>query len=91
MKVKDEDPPLGYDRLLFETSAPGLRGQSGGPIFDGDGRIWGIQSETTSYELGFSPEVKGEPEHQFLNVGKAVDSSTVCSFLDGLGVSYQTG
>lgn len=88
--VEDEDPPLGYDRRLFETSTPGLRGQSGGPIFDADGRIWGIQSRTTSYELGFSPEVKGKPEHQFLNVGMAVDSCTVCSFLDGLGISYQT-
>lgn len=88
--VPGEKPPLPYERRLFETSSPGLRGQSGGPIFDVDGRIWGIQSETKHYELGFAPEVSGHKEHQFLNVGWAVDAHTVCSFLDAQGVKYQT-
>lgn len=88
--LDDEKPPLPYERRLFETSSPGLRGQSGGPIFDADGRIWGIQSETKHYELGFAPKVGGHTEHQFLNVGWAVDAHTVCSFLDAQGVKYQT-
>ena len=32
-----------YDIKLLETSSPGLRGQSGGPIFDTDGVVWAIQ------------------------------------------------
>jgi hypothetical protein len=32
----------------FELSTPGLRGQSGGPAFDVEGRVWGMQSETTT-------------------------------------------
>ena len=88
--VQDEDPPLPYERRLFETSSPGLRGQSGGPIFDADGIIWGMQSETAHYALGFTPEVRGHKEHQFLNVGRAVDAYTICSFLDANGIKYQT-
>ena len=88
--VPDENPPLPFERRLIETSSPGLRGQSGGPIYDADGRIWGIQSETAHYELGFTPEARGHKEHQFLNVGRAVDAHTICSFLDANGIKYQT-
>jgi len=31
----------------FELSTPGLRGQSGGPAFDIDGKVWGVQCKTT--------------------------------------------
>jgi len=43
---------------FLETSSPGLRGQSGGPIVDIRGAIWGMQSKTQHYELGFSPIVQ---------------------------------
>ena len=39
---------------LIETSSPGLRGQSGGPLADADGHICGIQVNTGHYPLGFS-------------------------------------
>ena len=62
-----------YDIKFIETSSPGLRGQSGGPIFDVKGIIWGIQSKTTSLPLGFNPKVvkngREYEENQFLNVG----------------------
>jgi hypothetical protein len=35
-----------YDIEFLETSSPGLRGQSGGPIFDANGTVWAIQSHT---------------------------------------------
>src|SRR5690606_28155165 len=58
---------------FIETSTPGLRGQSGGPTFDTDGRIWAIQSQTRHLPLGFTPKVKKDnkevEENQFLNVG----------------------
>jgi len=58
---------------FIETSTPGLRGQSGGPIFDKNGHVWALQSQTNSLELGFTPTVKqGNKEiveHQFMHVG----------------------
>ena len=36
---------------MFETTSPGLRGQSGGPIFSPDGLIYGIQSMTKHIDL----------------------------------------
>jgi hypothetical protein len=58
---------------FIETSTPGLRGQSGGPIFDADANVWAIQSRTMSLPLGFSPVVKQGnkeiTEHQFMHVG----------------------
>ena len=41
----------GLSAKFIETSSPGLPGQSGGPIFDSDGKIWAIQSSTTYYNF----------------------------------------
>jgi hypothetical protein len=57
----------------IETSTAGLRGQSGGPIFDRRARVCGIQSQTTSLPLGFAPTIKQGSheivEHQFMHLG----------------------
>jgi hypothetical protein len=75
---------------LVETSTPGLRGQSGGPIFDVDGRLCAIQVHTVHYPLGFSPLVeqgrRRTEEHQFLNVGVGVHAATILPFLAQHGV-----
>ncbi|HYK55809.1 MAG TPA: hypothetical protein VEV15_04980, partial [Flavisolibacter sp.] len=34
-------------------STPGLKGQSGGPLFNSDGLIFGMQSMTNHLHLGF--------------------------------------
>ena len=39
--------------IRLELSTPGLRGQSGGPLFDEDGLICGMQSSTNHLHLGF--------------------------------------
>ncbi len=79
--------------LFLETSTPGLKGQSGGPIFDKDGNVWAIQSHTNSLPLGFSPRVKHNgrdvTENQFLNVGVGVHVETICKTLDYYGISYE--
>lgn len=83
------DPPLAtmppFPLRMLETSSPGLKGQSGGPLFDQNGTIWGIQSRTFHFPLGFSPSVpKGKPnekEHQFLNVGWAVHAETIVGMM----------
>ena len=45
------DPNLGITGI--EMSTPGLRGQSGGPLFDTDGNIYGMQFATNHLHLGF--------------------------------------
>jgi hypothetical protein len=79
-----------YDKMLLETSSPGLMGQSGGPIFDVQGTVWALQSRTHHYDLGFSPKTKkGKEEHQFLNVGWAVHAKTIVAFLRDNGIDFQ--
>lgn len=57
------DPNLGITGI--EMSTPGLRGQSGGPLFDIDGNIYGMQSATKHLHLGF--DIK---ELEIINNGK---------------------
>lgn len=82
-----------YDIQYIETSSPGLRGQSGGPIYDTHGTVWGIQSRTRHLPLGFSPRVQQDghtvEEHQFLNVGEGIHSGLIISFLKDNGVIVQ--
>jgi Trypsin-like peptidase domain len=92
-RVSSED---GTEAATFiETSTPGLRGQSGGPLLDVTGRVCGIQSHTTHLDLGFDARFRaGETlvtERQFLNVGAATHVSDVISLLDEAGVSYALG
>jgi hypothetical protein len=56
--------PNGIEVYGFEMSTPGLRGQSGGPAFDSDGIVWGIQSSTRHLYLGF------DIKHQIRDAGK---------------------
>lgn len=80
----------GEEALFFETSSPGLRGQSGGPVLDVDGAVCGMQSQTATLDLGFIGAVKGSPqERQFLNVGHVVDASEVLRFAREYGVELQ--
>jgi hypothetical protein len=81
-------PP--FDELFIETSSPGLKGQSGGPIFDTQGNVWAVQVQTHHLALGFDPKVpdKKETVHQFLNPGLGVSSQTIVPFLQQLGVKF---
>ncbi|MBL7007229.1 MAG: trypsin-like peptidase domain-containing protein [Spirochaetia bacterium] len=73
------------DIKFLETSTPGLRGQSGGPIFDKYGNVWAIQSHTRHLPLGFSPKLmrnnKEIEENQFINVGMGVHPETLVNLL----------
>jgi S1-C subfamily serine protease len=89
--IEFSNPPL---VAFIETSSPGLRGQSGGPIFDTKGGVWGIQSQTGHLALGFSPPVPGgkpgQVEHQFLNVGRGAHPETITNLLQNAGVAFDT-
>lgn len=84
----------------IEISTPGLRGQSGGPLFDAQGRIIGIQSRTKHLHLGFDIEEKEIISHgkkkkindyAFIHLGECVHVKVIKEFLDNHQVSYQTG
>lgn len=82
-----------FEIKFIETSTPGFRGQSGGPIFDTEGNIWAIQSRTAHLALGFSPKVvvdnKEINEHQFINVGRGVHIETILQFLNKNEVQHR--
>jgi hypothetical protein len=88
-----QDQAAGRNVKFVETSTPGLRGQSGGPVFDRAGVVWGIQSRTVSLPLGFSPHARVEGkdvvENQFLNVGWASHVEEIAKFLGANGVNVR--
>jgi hypothetical protein len=93
LEVSDPGAPVvPFPLKWIETSSPGLKGQSGGPLLDERGTIWGVQSNTFSYNLGFSPQVPrgnpGQKEHQFLNAGRAVHPETMVGFFNQHGVQF---
>jgi hypothetical protein len=80
-----------------EMSTPGLRGQSGGPLFDTRGTIYGMQSSTRHLHLGFDIEdrdviVNGRQtrvsNYPFLNVGQCVHVDIIKKFLRDLRIKY---
>lgn len=81
-----------YDIKFLETSSPGLRGQSGGPVFDVKGTIWAVQRGTVHFPLGFSPKIKKDgrevEENQFLNVGVGIHPELIVAFLKDNGLKF---
>ena len=77
---------------FIETSSPGLMGQSGGPLFDLEGRVWGIQSRTQHIALGFHSKATFQGRQtdwpQFINLGLAVHPETITTVLSSLGVAF---
>lgn len=82
----------GYEMRYIETSTPGIKGQSGGPIFDRDGRIHAMQIRTDSIDLGFQPTARMDGrtvvENQFINIGAGLHASSIRRFLDDRRVRY---
>jgi hypothetical protein len=82
-----------YEIKLLETSSPGLKGQSGGPIFDSHGTVWAIQTRTVSLPLDFNTKAlrhgREEEVPQFLNVGVGVHPELLTEFLRDSGVAFE--
>lgn len=90
MQPEGRDPATPFPLRFIETSSPGLKGQSGGPIFDTRGVVWGIQSQTATYPLGFRPKTaEGVVEHQFLNVGRGIHSASILGLCRQQGIEIQ--
>ena len=78
--------------MYIECSTPGLVGQSGGPIFDRNGFIVGMQSHTNNIPLGFGDkQVDGKymPE-QFINTGMGVHVSTLIQMFKQYNIKYKS-
>lgn len=84
----------------IELSTPGLRGQSGGPLFDTEGRIVGMQSRTKHLHLGFDIEdkeviahgkVKKVNDYAFIHLGECIHVSVIKEFMTQHGVKFQEG
>ena len=74
----------------IEMSTPGLRGQSGGPLFDINGTVYGLQFATNHLHLGFDikeREIVSEgrkykvSNFPFLHVGLCVHVDQIKEFL----------
>ncbi len=76
----------------IETSNPGLKGQSGGPIFDTEGRIYGMQVLTDHRATGFHPSVELDGnkfiENQFINIGVGLHVSSILEVLNDRNIRY---
>ncbi|HQL89116.1 MAG TPA: trypsin-like peptidase domain-containing protein [Syntrophales bacterium] len=87
------DRNSGKQARFIETSSPGLKGQSGGPIFDVKGRVWGLQSRTEHLDLGFRAKIKRKEqeieENQFLNVGLGTHVEDILDFLKERKIDVQ--
>lgn len=87
----------GIDITGIEMSTPGLRGQSGGPLFDTNGVVYGMQSATKHLHLGF--EIKDQEVMQdtkkvkvsnspFLHVGVCVHVDKIKEFLKEKNITF---
>jgi hypothetical protein len=83
--------------VMIETSTPGLKGQSGGPVFSPEGVVYGIQSMTKHLDLNFDVEttVKRGIEDKnvsftpFINLGLAVTSEKIIKFLNENNIEHE--
>lgn len=85
------------EMMGIEISTPGLRGQSGGPLFTPDGKICGMQFGTNHLHLGFdmknfeydtagrSIKVNNQP---FLHVGNCIHVDIIKKFLKDNNVRF---
>lgn len=90
---------LGDENRIFgiELSTPGLRGQSGGPLFDDKGVVYGMQFSTKHLHLGFdivdkeiltNNRVKKVSDYSFLHLGQCIHVDIIKEFLRENSVKF---
>ena len=83
---------------MIETSTPGLRGQSGGPVFSPEGVVYGIQSMTKHLDLNFDVNTtvkRGVTKKKvtytpFINLGVAISSVKIIEFLKENNIEFDS-
>lgn len=83
-----------YERLFIETSSPGIKGQSGGPLFDAAGHVWGLQSQSLGLDLDFQADLtKGGRRvqtHEMKWTGLSVHANIIVAYLRQRGIRFQS-
>lgn len=82
----------------IEMSTPGLKGQSGGPLFDKNGVVYGMQYETRHLNTGFKFDNSGTPikdagvkgNNAFIHVGHCLSATVIKEFLRENNVKFYT-
>jgi hypothetical protein len=81
----------------IEMSTPGLRGQSGGPLFDEKGIVYGMQFSTKHLHLGFDLEdkeimvnntIKKISDYSFIHLGQCIHVNAIKTFLSQHQVAF---
>lgn len=81
----------------IELSTPGIKGTSGGPLFDEFGLIYGIQSISKHYHLGFdiidqntliNGEYKSISNYPFISLGECISLNIIKDFLKENNIKY---
>lgn len=81
----------------IEMSTPGLRGQSGGPLFDENGQVMGMQFSTKHLHLGFDMEdkemlinnhLKKITDYSFIHLGQCIHLNVIKQFLQQHNVKF---
>lgn len=81
----------------IEMSTPGLKGQSGGPLFNRAGVVYGMQFSTKHLHLGFDlieteimiqNKVKKVTDYSFIHLGQCIHVDRIKAFLDEHKVMY---
>ena len=90
---------LGDESRVYgiELSTPGLKGQSGGPLFNKDGIVYGMQFSTKHLHLGFDivdkeiisgNQAKKVSDYSFLHLGQCIHVDIIKEFLKEKEVKY---
>lgn len=81
----------------IELSTPGLRGQSGGPLFNEKGIVYGMQFSTKHLHLGFdiidkeiliNNNTKKVSDYSFIHLGQCVHVNIIKDFLREKNISF---
>ncbi len=84
----------------IEMSTPGLRGQSGGPLFDENGLVYGMQFSTKHLHLGFdlidkeimvNTGIKKVTDYSFIHLGQCIHVNVIKEFLKLHAVRFEEG
>lgn len=84
----------------IEMSTPGLRGQSGGPLFDSNGIVYGMQFSTKHLHLGFdlidkeimvNTSVQKVSDYSFIHLGQCIHVNVIKAFLRQHQVRFYEG
>jgi hypothetical protein len=90
---------LGEENKIFgiELSTPGLKGQSGGPLFNENGIVYGMQFSTKHLHLGFDlvdkeilidNKIKKISDYSFIHLGQCIHVNIIKDFLAEKKVAF---